>query len=446
MVRARNHRFSRKALLVALCSLGAVSFLPKALAETKAVPTTHSLPRSQMVIEGHVETLNDILNLRQVLDRATSDALNGDRQALGHFYQTGLLKELPEPSSNEIISILQKAKATSHDLAVAGSPRLAAQRLRLVFDLCANLAGKSLTPGGDETLAWKETFDQFKISERFYLPYLVYYSNLLVAGGEGTCAINPLKLVIATEPDNVEAHKALSLAYRQLNRRRLAYRTLLEYQRLRRERIYTVGTVEACYDTSVDAPLPEKSISHRGVNTVSTSSSDSPLDDSTSTVWKLSDDAVFDIKDGDLDAALSKLKSALIIEPGHLGAQANLAVALNNRAVQNIGRFDRNCQDLHAACFLMPANDISLSNLESTLKLIGLDPQSPAVRVRFGYLLLSTGDFTGALLEYKESLKMESNRAVQAKVDALVRQLTESYLGLNQKASAKTNLTCRATF
>jgi hypothetical protein len=94
----------------------------------------------------------------------------------------------------------------------------------------------------------------------------------------------------------------------------------------------------------------------------------------------------------------------------------------------------------------MPANDISLSNLESTLKLIGLDPSSSAVRVRFGDLLLSTGDSTGALLEYKESLKTENNRVVQAKVDALIKQLGESYLGLNQKANAKTNLTCRATF
>jgi tetratricopeptide (TPR) repeat protein len=436
MIRARNNRFSQNALLVALCTLGAVSFQSKSFAESKA----------GKVIEGHVETLNDFLNLRQVLDRATSDALNGDRTALGHFYQTGLLKELPAPSIDEIISILQKAKATSHDLALAGSPRLAAQRLRLVFDLCANLAGKSLTPGGDETLAWKETFDQFKISKRFYLPYLVYYANLLVAGGEGSCAINPLKLVIATEPDNVEAHKALSTAYRQLNRRRLSFKTLLEYQRLRRERIYTVGTVEACYDRSVDAPLPQKTISHHASNRAPISSSDSPLDDSTSAVWKLSDDAVFDIKDGDLEAALTKLKSALLIEPGHLGAQANLAVVLNNRAVQNIGRFDRNCQDLHAACVLMPANDISLSNLESTLKLIGLDPSSSAVRVRFGDLLLSTGDSTGALLEYKESLKTENNRVVQAKVDALIKQLGESYLGLNQKANAKTNLTCRATF
>jgi TonB family protein len=123
----------------------------------------------------------------------------------------------------------------------------------------------------------------------------------------------------------------------------------------------------------------------------------------------------------DYQSAISKFKHALAIAPGYKLARENLSIAFNNAGLAHKQDYKQALADFHMAAWLMQSepNPTVKANLESILRYSGKDPARFADRVSAGDSCAESNDFAGAIVEYKAALRLQDDKAVQKKLQAI---------------------------
>ncbi|MBK9622836.1 MAG: tetratricopeptide repeat protein [Candidatus Obscuribacter sp.] len=127
------------------------------------------------------------------------------------------------------------------------------------------------------------------------------------------------------------------------------------------------------------------------------------------TLIGLNNDGVRAINQQNYPLAIQKLEEAMKMDPTYKKARDNLSVAYNNYG----GSFKNNPTEaiklFHKAAMLDPTNPITLGNLASIIKVMGKDPNNFATRVALGDACRKAADFAGAIVEYREALKLKDD-------------------------------------
>jgi len=151
----------------------------------------------------------------------------------------------------------------------------------------------------------------------------------------------------------------------------------------------------------------------------------------------LNNDAVKALGQQNYQLAIQKLEQALQLAPGYQTAKNNLAVAYNNYGLVFQNNPNEAIKYFHKACLLDPNNAVSVGNLTGIIQKMGKNPKDFATRVALGDAARKSADFVGAIVEYREALKIKDDAAVHEKLGDVfrVRQQDADAIGEYQAAS-----------
>lgn len=138
--------------------------------------------------------------------------------------------------------------------------------------------------------------------------------------------------------------------------------------------------------------------------------------------------AVLALQDRQPEDAVKLLNEALEVDPGCYVTLGNLAAALNNLAIKNSDQPKMALKTLHQALALAPTNRTVQANTNGILLKMGKDPSSFKTRRDLGLELLQHGDYLGALIEYREALRLHQDAPVKDMVAALKEQIASDEL------------------
>lgn len=138
--------------------------------------------------------------------------------------------------------------------------------------------------------------------------------------------------------------------------------------------------------------------------------------------------AVLALQDRQPEDAVKLLNEALEVDPGCYVTLGNLAAALNNLAIKNSDQPKLALKTLHQALALAPTNCTVQANTNGILLKMGKDPSSFKARRDLGLELLQHGDYLGALIEYREALRLHQDAPVKDMISALKEQIASDEL------------------
>lgn len=111
------------------------------------------------------------------------------------------------------------------------------------------------------------------------------------------------------------------------------------------------------------------------------------------------------------DAAIELLTEAVAKDPQYPMARCNLSIALNNKAlaIQNTPEEALHC--IEKALFLDPENITTQHNADGLIRMLSLDPNSPADRINLGFKALSRNEYDCAFAEFASAIALSKHRA-----------------------------------
>ena len=138
----------------------------------------------------------------------------------------------------------------------------------------------------------------------------------------------------------------------------------------------------------------------------------------------LNDRGVRALEEGNYVQAVKSFEDALAIDPEYERARENLAVAYNNYAVDNKENPHEALKSLHKALYLDPSNPLTTKNIAGIMKMLGKSQDSYDDRVSLAQEALEENDPLGALVEYREAIRLKPTAELVAKVSELEKLLT----------------------
>lgn len=134
------------------------------------------------------------------------------------------------------------------------------------------------------------------------------------------------------------------------------------------------------------------------------------------TLVNLNNDGVRAINQQNYQLAIQKLEEAVKMDPNYKKARENLGIAYNNYGLM----FQKNPTEaikyFHKAAVLDPKNVTTLNNVNAIIKQMGKDPMDFKTRVELGDACRKAADFPGAIVEYREALKLKDSAPVHEKL------------------------------
>lgn len=141
----------------------------------------------------------------------------------------------------------------------------------------------------------------------------------------------------------------------------------------------------------------------------------------------LNNDGVRLLNSGDFLSAIEKFEEALAALPSYSLARANLGIACNNFGINLRTEPARALEWFERAVYTNDTNGTSQSNLDGTIKLLGLDPNDFSVRVRLGDQAMAARRKAGAVVHYTRALSIKDDKAVKRKLsDAILADFNSS--------------------
>jgi tetratricopeptide (TPR) repeat protein len=157
------------------------------------------------------------------------------------------------------------------------------------------------------------------------------------------------------------------------------------------------------------------------------------------TLTDLNNQAVRALNAGDFQLAISKLEEAVRLSPNYKMGRSNLAIAYNNYGLKFAGQPNEAIKYFHKAVLLDPNNATSIGNLNGIIQKMGRNPKDFATRVALGDVCRKTPDFVGAIVEYREALKLRDDAVVHQKLGDVYRVRDENDSAINEyNAAAQT--------
>jgi tetratricopeptide (TPR) repeat protein len=124
--------------------------------------------------------------------------------------------------------------------------------------------------------------------------------------------------------------------------------------------------------------------------------------------------------------SLDKFREALRLNPASETARNNLSIAHNNYALRlflGFHKTDEALREFRQAIFLDPTNPTTRQNYHGALRKLGKDPESYTTRVELGNEAESKNDLVGAVVEYREAIRLKGDPELKKKLDLLDNRL-----------------------
>jgi TonB family protein len=134
----------------------------------------------------------------------------------------------------------------------------------------------------------------------------------------------------------------------------------------------------------------------------------------------------------DYPGAISSFEKALAADPDYKLAYENLAIAHNNFGLQLRSTPMNALREFHLAIFVNPSNITTTQNMGGILRMMGKDPDSFSERVNLGDQEYSSGNFVGAVVEYKAALNLHESPVVRRKLIDAFSQIPSEQKRLDQ--------------
>jgi Flp pilus assembly protein TadD len=134
-------------------------------------------------------------------------------------------------------------------------------------------------------------------------------------------------------------------------------------------------------------------------------------------------EAILALQDRQPKDAIMTLNQAMEVDPGCLLTLENLAVAFNNMAIDTCNQPKAALKAFHQALALAPASAIVRDNTNAMLMRMGKDPSSFKTRLAMARECLERADYLGALVEYREAQRLQSDPQVKDMIAAVSQQL-----------------------
>ncbi|MBS2009575.1 MAG: tetratricopeptide repeat protein [Cyanobacteria bacterium SZAS TMP-1] len=141
---------------------------------------------------------------------------------------------------------------------------------------------------------------------------------------------------------------------------------------------------------------------------------------------QLNNDGVKALNAQNYQLAIQKLEQALQLNPNYERAKTNLAVAYNNYGLVFQNNPTEAIKYFHKACLLDPNSVTSTTNLNGIIQKMGKNPRDFATRVALGDACRKSADFVGAIVEYREAVKIKPDAAINEKLGDVFRVRDEN--------------------
>ena len=156
-------------------------------------------------------------------------------------------------------------------------------------------------------------------------------------------------------------------------------------------------------------------------------------------VVELNNEGVKALNAGNFQLAITKFEQALKLDPSYQLAKENLAIAYNNYGLQLQNNPKEAIKQFHKALYLNPNNATTLQNLEGIITLMRKNPKSFKDRVELADQARLAGDFQGAIIEYKEALRLKDDANIHMKLGDVFRVRDEVDKAIEEyKAATRT--------
>jgi tetratricopeptide (TPR) repeat protein len=140
-----------------------------------------------------------------------------------------------------------------------------------------------------------------------------------------------------------------------------------------------------------------------------------------SDVVALNNDGVKALNAGDYTTAIQKFETAIKIDPTYQLARENLGITYNNYGLSLQGSPMQAIVQFHKAMFLDPTNATTSANLDGIVGMLRKSPGSFKDRVDLGDQARLSGDFVGAIVEYRAALKLNNDADTHVKLGDVYR-------------------------
>lgn len=143
--------------------------------------------------------------------------------------------------------------------------------------------------------------------------------------------------------------------------------------------------------------------------------------DASNQVIELNNAGVRALNQQNFKLAISKFEQALKIDSGYELARKNLAIAYNNYGLQLQKTPMQALKQFHRALALDPNNATTKANIDGIIKFLNRDPNKFEDRVDLGNSARKSGDFSGAVVEYKAALRIKNDAKIWEKLGDVFR-------------------------
>lgn len=151
---------------------------------------------------------------------------------------------------------------------------------------------------------------------------------------------------------------------------------------------------------------------------------------------ELNNEAVKALNSGNFDLAIQKLEEAVKMDPRYKMGRSNLGIAYNNYGLKYQNDPATAIKYFHKAVLLDPSNTTSLNNLGGIIQKMGKNPRDFATRVALGDAARKSADFAGAIVEYREALKLKDDAALHEKLGDVHRVRDENDNAITEYTAA----------
>lgn len=126
-------------------------------------------------------------------------------------------------------------------------------------------------------------------------------------------------------------------------------------------------------------------------------------------VISFNNDGVRALSASNFPLAIEKFEAALRLDPTYKLARENLAIAYNNYGLTLRQDPPAALKQFHKSFLLNPSNPITQQNLDGIIRYMNLDPKKFEDRRKLAEDARKAGDFTSAIVEYLEALKLRED-------------------------------------
>lgn len=138
-------------------------------------------------------------------------------------------------------------------------------------------------------------------------------------------------------------------------------------------------------------------------------------------VVRLNNDGVNALNAGNFPLAIQRFNEALKVDPNYKLAKDNLAITYNNYGLQLRNNPKEALKQFHQSLFLNRNNATTRQNLDGIVRIMGRNPGDFKDRVELGDQARLSGDFTGAIIEYSEALRLKDDAKIHVKLGEVYR-------------------------